>query len=218
MIYLIGGFSLSLLPESKANLSVVKMTPKEVAELLVNSDSTCNGVTSAEITFGKSYHRQIGIRNENLFNVVKSTLASIGRIEFVEQDDSRAMPSTLVDGDTLIVVQLSGGRLPEGVTSLPDGYSLTFYKIQLMGEVKELLDPRRSYTERKLKELGFKSLRGLHYKHPITLEEAYGYVEGCGECTYCEAEATDGNCTNCTIIYKKVTGAKLFNKNSFFNS
>lgn len=35
----------------------------------------------------------------------------------------------LEDGDTLYVTQLIGGRLPEGCTTLPDGYRFTFLKI-----------------------------------------------------------------------------------------
>lgn len=32
-------------------------------------------------------------------------------------------------GDTLFVAQLMGGRLPEGTTSLPDGFSFKFLKV-----------------------------------------------------------------------------------------
>lgn len=36
---------------------------------------------------------------------------------------------SLKKGDVLYVAQLTGGRLPEGCTSLPEGYSFTFVKL-----------------------------------------------------------------------------------------
>ena len=36
---------------------------------------------------------------------------------------------SLKDGDVLYVAQLTGGRLPEGATQLPEGFSLTFRKV-----------------------------------------------------------------------------------------
>lgn len=35
----------------------------------------------------------------------------------------------LTESDVLYVAQLTGGRLPEGVTTLPEGFSLCFYKV-----------------------------------------------------------------------------------------
>lgn len=35
-------------------------------------------------------------------------------------------------GDVAYVAQLQGGRLPEGATSLPDGFSFTFIKVTIM--------------------------------------------------------------------------------------
>ena len=35
-------------------------------------------------------------------------------------------------GDTAYVAQLTGGRLPEGCTSLPQGFSFKFYKVDIM--------------------------------------------------------------------------------------
>lgn len=37
----------------------------------------------------------------------------------------------LEKGDTLFVAQLTGGRLPEGCTTLPEGFSFTFVKVTL---------------------------------------------------------------------------------------
>lgn len=38
----------------------------------------------------------------------------------------------LEKGDTLYVAQLMGGRLPEGTTTLPEGFSFTFFKVELI--------------------------------------------------------------------------------------
>lgn len=35
-------------------------------------------------------------------------------------------------GDTLFVAQLMGGRLPEGATTLPDGFSFKFLRVTVM--------------------------------------------------------------------------------------
>lgn len=37
----------------------------------------------------------------------------------------------LEDGDTLLVAQLMGGRLPEGATVLPDGFRIQWAKVTL---------------------------------------------------------------------------------------
>jgi len=34
-------------------------------------------------------------------------------------------------GDTLYVAQLQGGRLPEGTTTLPEGFSFKYYKLEI---------------------------------------------------------------------------------------
>ena len=36
---------------------------------------------------------------------------------------------TLVPGETALVAQVLGGRLPEGATTLPDGFSIQFFQV-----------------------------------------------------------------------------------------
>ena len=38
----------------------------------------------------------------------------------------------LSEGDTAYVAQLQGGRLPEGSTTLPDGFSFKFIKVKVV--------------------------------------------------------------------------------------
>lgn len=40
---------------------------------------------------------------------------------------------TLKQGDILYVAQLIGGRLPEGATTLPDGFKLKYLKVEIKG-------------------------------------------------------------------------------------
>ena len=39
---------------------------------------------------------------------------------------------SLEKGDTLFVAQLQGGRLPEGSTTLPEGFSFKFLKVEIL--------------------------------------------------------------------------------------
>lgn len=39
----------------------------------------------------------------------------------------------LEEGDVLYVAQLQGGRLPEGATTLPEGFAFTFIKVEVIG-------------------------------------------------------------------------------------
>lgn len=41
------------------------------------------------------------------------------------------MNVTLGEGDTLYVAQLVGGRLPEGATTLPKGFTFKYYRVRL---------------------------------------------------------------------------------------
>ena len=39
---------------------------------------------------------------------------------------------TLERGDSIVVAQLQGGRLPEGSTTLPEGFSFKFLKVEVL--------------------------------------------------------------------------------------
>lgn len=38
---------------------------------------------------------------------------------------------TLNPGDVLLVAQLTGGRLPEGATTLPEGFAFKYYEVKI---------------------------------------------------------------------------------------
>ncbi len=46
--------------------------------------------------------------------------------------DCNRVNVTLSRGETAYVAQLVGGRLPEGVTTLPEGFSFRFIKVEVL--------------------------------------------------------------------------------------
>lgn len=45
--------------------------------------------------------------------------------------DANRVSIRLTEQDTLFVAQLTGGRLPEGSTTLPEGFQIVFLKVQV---------------------------------------------------------------------------------------
>lgn len=58
------------------------------------------------------------------------TAAVVGNILGMEVPAQRRF-GTLVPGETAIVAQVIGGRLPEGCTQLPDGMSIQFFQVTI---------------------------------------------------------------------------------------
>ena len=58
--------------------------------------------------------------------------ASVLTDELDIQIDTNRVFVTLEKGDILLVAQLTGGRLPEGTTTLPDGFSFSYLKVELV--------------------------------------------------------------------------------------
>lgn len=106
MIYLNNSFSLQMLDMEKTNYIEVKpLTEEEVKNILSkNFISTIGHPDTARVlTSLLNIHIPYNRININL------TLE-----------------------DTLIVAQLTGGRLPEGATTLPEGYTFKFFKVSLV--------------------------------------------------------------------------------------
>ncbi len=59
------------------------------------------------------------------------TAAVVGSILGREVPMNRANV-TLEKGDVLFVAQLTGGRLPEGATKLPEGFSIAFKRVEIL--------------------------------------------------------------------------------------
>lgn len=60
------------------------------------------------------------------------TAAVVSSMLGVELQPNRVNVS-LEAGDVLYVAQLRGGRLPEGSTTLPEGFSIDFVKVTVVG-------------------------------------------------------------------------------------
>lgn len=82
-----------------------------------------------------------GAKEEEIFNVAddgSKTLAN-GIVSVIGHEDTARVLGVpfnrisvkLKDGDILYVAQLMGGRLPEGATTLPEGFKFKFIKVTL---------------------------------------------------------------------------------------
>lgn len=106
MIYLANSFSLQMLDLEKHSLvEVTPLTMQEVKELL-----------------GSDFVSAVG--HQDTAGVLTTLLG-------VDIPFNR-INVTLTPGDSLVVAQLIGGRLPEGSTTLPEGFTFKFLKVELV--------------------------------------------------------------------------------------
>lgn len=105
MKYLGNAFSLQMLPVSGCQVSVEPVEPDVVASELATGFTSCIG-------------------HQDTANVVSSLLG-------LEVQMNRINVS-LKPEDTLFVAQITGGRLPEGSTTLPEGVRILFFKVRLV--------------------------------------------------------------------------------------
>ena len=106
MLYLANSFSLQMLNLERVNY--IEVTPLELEEakkLLKNGFISIIG------------HRDTA----NILSNVLNLIIPYNRISI-----------KLNLEDTLIVAQLTGGRLPEGISTLPEGYKFEFLKVNLV--------------------------------------------------------------------------------------
>lgn len=101
-IYLGNAFSLQMLDTTSiAHLTVTPVAASEVAE---------SGFTSV-------------VGHPDTANVLSSMLGTLVPFNRVNMH--------LQKGDVLYVGQVTGGRLPEGATTLPEGFAITFLKVEV---------------------------------------------------------------------------------------
>lgn len=110
MIYLANSFSLQMLNLNMVSTVVTTpLTEEEVKEIL------SQGFVSA-------------VGHADTANVLTTTLGlniPMNRVNI-----------SLTPGDVLVVAQLTGGRLPEGSMTLPEGFSFKYVKVVLVAEIK----------------------------------------------------------------------------------
>lgn len=105
MTFLSNAFSLQMLDEFPASVKV-----KELAEVVLS-----NGTISAKIDGNVAFSNAIfesAVGHADTANVLG---VPCNRINV-----------RLHEGDSLVVAQLQGGRLPEGTTTLPEGFHFKF--------------------------------------------------------------------------------------------
>ena len=105
MRYLGNAFSIQMLPVTGSLVSVEPVEPDVVASELSSGFTSCIG-------------------HLDTANVVSSLLG-------LEVQMNRINVS-LKPEDTMFVAQITGGRLPEGSTTLPEGVKILFFKVRLV--------------------------------------------------------------------------------------
>lgn len=118
MMYLANAFSLSMLAVGEANIRVNPISVEE-AKALFNKHGMESFVGHADTAL---------------------VLSSILGIEVPMHRGNLS----LYDGSEVIVAQLMGGRLPEGVTTLPEGFSFSFMRVKV-----NFKKPCGAYTDRR---------------------------------------------------------------------
>ena len=110
-IYIANAFSLQMIQSAAAKIAVSKVTAEYVKEYL----------------YGRWAEVVSAIGHADTARVVAGLLES-------DRVTANRINVTIQPDDLLIVAQVTGGRLPEGATELPDGVSLQFYFVRLETE------------------------------------------------------------------------------------
>ena len=100
MVYLANAFSLQMLTEVPATITVEEVKPQEIPN---------------------SIYSVIGHKD-----TAKVLSGILGFDVKMNREEIK-----LKKGDVLYVAQLIGGRLPEGVTTLPEGFSFEFFRVSV---------------------------------------------------------------------------------------
>ena len=90
---------------------------------------------SLQMVSETKYQLNIEEISKDFFDEIKDkALSCIGHEDTANllQVDFNRTNISLLKGDILYVAQLTGGRLPEGATELPEGFSFKFLKVELL--------------------------------------------------------------------------------------
>ena len=104
-MYICNAFSLQMLGGPNADVEVRKMT--------INDVKVCYGNIPLQSAIGHA-----------------DTAKVISNLLGIELAANRVY-ICLADHEELLVAQLTGGRLPEGATTLPKGFEVEFYRIRV---------------------------------------------------------------------------------------
>ena len=75
-----------------------------------------------------------GVSRDEVFSTGHRLVSAIGHQDTanVLGVEMNRVNVTLRKGDIAFVAQLQGGRLPEGSTTLPEGFSFKFFKVEVL--------------------------------------------------------------------------------------
>ncbi|PIX99094.1 hypothetical protein COZ22_03425 [bacterium (Candidatus Howlettbacteria) CG_4_10_14_3_um_filter_37_10] len=110
-VLLTNAFSIQMLKSSEVEVSFRKVEAHRVTAVVHNAARTETEFVSA-------------IGHADTAAVVGSTLG----LELEANRENIA----LEENDVLFVAQLKGGRLPEGSTTLPEGFNIEFWQVQII--------------------------------------------------------------------------------------
>lgn len=105
MIYVGNAFSLQMLEVSDCTVRVSTVSPEQVRTALDGRWQSCVGHADTAAVFSSVLGLDVPCNRVNV---------------------------TLWPGDLLLVGQLTGGRLPEGANSLPDGFQIAWKRVELV--------------------------------------------------------------------------------------
>ena len=94
----------------------------------------CNAF-SLQMVNASCYKLAVTPLNADEFNVLKSTCTSaVGHKDTatVLGVEMNRVNVSLEIGDKVLVAQLTGGRLPEGATTLPEGFSFKYFVVEVL--------------------------------------------------------------------------------------
>lgn len=107
MIYVGNAFSLQMLDADDCRVRVRTVAALDVVRLLDDESvswQSCVGHADTAAVFSNLLGMKVSCKRKNV---------------------------SLAPGDVLIVGQLTGGRLPEGATSLPEGFQIVWKRVEL---------------------------------------------------------------------------------------
>ena len=99
---LANAFSLQMLDTTKA--ATLRMTPVSMEEVAAADFESCVGHADTAAVLSTMLGKEVACNRVSVH---------------------------LEEGDVLLVAQVTGGRLPEGSTTLPEGFALAFLKVEL---------------------------------------------------------------------------------------
>lgn len=108
MIYLGNAFSLQMLDTDDCTVRVRTVSPLDVFRWLTDESvswQSCVGHADTAAVFSTALGLEVPHARQNV---------------------------TLLPGDILFVGQLTGGRLPEGANSLPEGFQLVWQQVEIV--------------------------------------------------------------------------------------